>query len=66
MAASLSGDSLEVDNNNSTDTNVTDESVIPEIFYVHKIDDKGKKNLIEALREYPCLWNTRVSSYKDK
>lgn len=46
MAASLSGDSLEVDNNNSTDTNVMDESVIPEIFYVQKIDDKGKKNLI--------------------
>ena len=31
-----------------------------------KLCDKDKFVLLESLKEYPCLWNTSIPSYKDK
>ena len=47
----VSCDILEVNDNNSANVNVTDESVIPEISNEQKNDEEGEKSLIEALKE---------------
>ena len=31
-----------------------------------KLNDKVKKNIIDAFKGYPCLWNTTLADYKDK
>lgn len=51
LSRDVSCDILEVNDNNSSNINVTDESVIPEISNEQKIDKEGEKNLIEALKE---------------
>ena len=51
LSRDVSCDILEVNDNNSSNVNVTDESVIPEISNEQKIDEEGEKNLIEALKE---------------
>ena len=51
LSLDVSCDILEVNDYNSTNVNVTDESIIPEISNEQKIDEGGEKNLIESLKK---------------
>lgn len=51
LSRDVSCDTLEVNDSNSANVNVTDDLVIPKISDEQKIDKEGEKNLIEALKE---------------
>ena len=51
LSRDVSCDILEVNDNNSTDVNVTDDLFIPKISDEQQIDEEGEKNLIEALKK---------------
>lgn len=44
--------------------NAAAESDVREVSADQKLDDKGKRQLIQAFKEYSCLGNTSQASYK--